>query len=64
VVENGLTGLLVEPDHTKLAEAIITLLEDEKMRRKMGREARDRVFRLFSWRRMVEKTLEVYEEVS
>jgi len=63
VVENGLTGLLVEPDHAKLAEAIITLLEDEKMRRKMGREARNRISRLFSRRRMVEKTLKVYEEV-
>lgn len=63
VVENGLTGLLVEPDHTQLAEAVIALLEDEEMRRKMGREARNRVSQLFSWRRMVEKTLKVYEEV-
>lgn len=62
VVENGLTGLLAEPDHTKLADAVITLLEDEEMRRKMGREARNRISRLFSWRRMVEKTLKVYEE--
>jgi glycosyltransferase involved in cell wall biosynthesis len=63
VIENGLTGLLVEQDYTKLADAIITLLEDEKMRREMGREARSRISRLFSWHRMVEKTLEVYEEV-
>jgi len=63
VVENGSTGLLVKPDHTQLAEAIITLLKDEKMRRKMGQEARNRISRLFSWRNMVEKTLKVYEEV-
>lgn len=63
VVENGYTGLLVEPDHTQLAEAVITLLEDEETRRKMGREARNRVSRLFSWRKMIEKTLRVYEEV-
>jgi len=63
VVENGLTGLLVEPDHIQLADAVITLLEDEEMRRKMGQEARNRISRLFSWRRMVEKTLKVYEEV-
>ena len=63
VVENGLTGLLVEPDHTKLADAIITLLEDEDMRRKMGREAGKRISRVFSWHRMVEKTVRVYEEV-
>ena len=63
VVENGKTGLLVEQDHTKLADAIINLLEDEKMRRGMGREARVRISGLFSRRKMVEKTLEVYKEV-
>ncbi|MDH5690897.1 MAG: glycosyltransferase family 4 protein, partial [Candidatus Bathyarchaeota archaeon] len=63
VIENKLTGLLVEPDHTQLAEAIIALLEDEKMRRKMGQEARNRISQLFSRRNMVEKTLGVYEEV-
>jgi len=63
VVENGKTGLLVEQDHTKLADAIITLLEDEEMRRRMGTEARIRISSLFSRRKMVEKTLEVYEEV-
>jgi len=63
VVEDKSTGLLVEPDHTQLAEAVIALLEDEKMRIKMGQEARNRVSQLFSWRGMVEKTLGVYEEV-
>jgi len=63
VVEDESTGLLVEPDHTQLAEAIIALLDDEKMRRKMGQKARNRVSQLFSWRGMVEKTLGVYEEV-
>ncbi len=63
VVEHGSTGFLVEPDHRKLAEAIITLLGDKKMRREMGREAENRISSLFSWRRMVEETLKVYEEV-
>lgn len=63
IVENESTGFLVEPDHTQLAEAIIAILEDEKMRKEMGQEARNRISRLFSWRNMVEKTLKVYEEV-
>jgi len=63
IVENELTGFLVEPDHTQLAEAVIAMLEDEKMRKKMGQEAKNRISRLFSRRNMVEKTLEVYEEV-
>ncbi len=63
IVENESTGFLVEPDNTELAEAVIAMLEDEKRRRKMGQEARNRISRLFSRRKMVEKTLKVYEEV-
>ena len=64
VVENGRTGLLVEPgDYEQIAEAIISLLSDEKLRKKMGFEGRKRVLRLFSWDKAVEQTLKVYEAV-
>ena len=63
VVENRLTGLLVEPNHARLADAIISLLMDEKRRKRMGQEARNRISRRFSQRRMLERTLQVYEEV-
>ncbi len=64
IIKHGTTGLLVEPDHGQLANSIITLLEDEKMRKKMGMAARNRVSRLFSWQKMAEQTLEVYQEAS
>lgn len=64
VVENGRSGLLVEPrNHNQLASAIVSLLKDEELRVKMGLEARRRVLRLFSWDKAVEQTLKVYEEV-
>ena len=64
VIENGRTGLLVEPrNYTQLASAIVSLLKDENLRRKMGLEAKRRVLRLFSWDKSVNQTLKLYEEV-
>lgn len=63
VVADGRTGLLVEPkNHTRIADAIISLLKDEKLRRKMGSEARQRVMRLFSWKKAARQTIKIYEE--
>jgi len=63
VVEDGATGLLVEPEPEEVAEALLTLLDDENLRREMGKRARDRVKRLFSWREMTGRTVKVYGEV-
>ena len=64
VVKDGHTGLLVEPrNQIQLANAIITLLNDENLRRKMGVNARMRVLRLFSWDKTVEQLLQLYWEV-
>ncbi len=61
VVSHGETGLLVPPrDPQELAAAITTLLRNPEERERMGRAGLDRVKRLFSADRMVEKTLEVY----
>lgn len=64
VVDNGNTGLLVEPRNSEaLAEAVISLLQDKERRIRMGLMARDRVLRLFSWDRAAQQTLQVYHEV-
>lgn len=63
IVENRVTGLLVDPHPENIAEGIITLLTNRKMRHKMGANARKRVLRLFSWQKMVEKTIKVYQTV-
>ena len=61
VVSDGATGLLVPPrDHRALANAISRLLKDKGLRERMGQAGLERVKRLFSADRMVEKTLDVY----
>ena len=65
VVVDGETGLLVPPrDHHALAHAIATLLKDQPRRERMGAAGLERVQRMFSAERMVEKTLEVYRDLS
>ena len=47
-----------------LASAIAKLLKDPERRERMGRAGLERVKRLFSAERMVEKTLGVYPELT
>lgn len=62
VVKNHETGILVPPgDHVGLARALIELLSNEKRRDEMGVRGRRHVVGTFSWDRMAEKTVEVYE---
>ena len=64
VVKDGHTGLLVEPRNSiQLAHALLTLLKDENLRRKMGHQARRRVLSLFSWDKTVNQLLKLYEEI-
>ena len=63
-VDDGATGLLVEPhDEAGLARAMITLLQDDAKRERMGEAARARVEERFSVERMIADTLEAYERV-
>lgn len=64
VVIDGQTGLLVPPgDAHRLAEAIITLLKDASLRRKMGQQAQEFAKTELSWQRIAQKTLSVYQQV-
>ncbi|MFX1520891.1 MAG: glycosyltransferase family 4 protein [Promethearchaeota archaeon] len=64
VVKNNECGLIVPPkNHYQLAKAIITLLQDEKLRKKFGRAGRKRVERLFTWDLAAKRTLTVYQKV-
>jgi glycogen synthase len=61
VVEDGKTGVLVEPAQPEaLAAAIRGLLEDPARGRARGRAGRLRVEAQFSWRSVAERTREVY----
>lgn len=62
IVEDGRTGLLVEPgDARGLAGALGLVLEDEGLRRTMGARARQRA-PLYSWDALVPRIEKVYAE--
>jgi glycosyltransferase involved in cell wall biosynthesis len=64
VIDDGATGLLVPPhDPPALATALIRLLEDVELRRRMGRAALVRVAERFSVERMVDGTIEAYRRI-
>ncbi|MBN2604104.1 MAG: glycosyltransferase family 4 protein [Candidatus Thermoplasmatota archaeon] len=64
IVENGKTGLLVEPgDASILSEAILCLFNDEELRKSMGKAARKRVIKFFSWEKVVENLLCEYKNI-
>jgi glycosyltransferase involved in cell wall biosynthesis len=64
IIEDGKTGILVEPnDPGALAEAILLLIENHSRRQAMGKAARERAARLFSWDRVTEKLLGHYQDI-
>ncbi len=64
VIEDGVSGLLVPPgDAATLAAAVERLLDDAKLRQRLGMEGRRRIAERFSWRATAEQTLALYEQV-
>lgn len=65
VVEDGKTGIVVEPRNAEAAAtAIAALAADEALRRRMGIAGRERVERLYDWNRCVAQMLEIYSRES
>jgi glycosyltransferase involved in cell wall biosynthesis len=63
-VKDKETGFLVSKnDPRALAEGILKLLHDDDLRGKMGRAARDRVHRNFTWDRVAEKMYKCYSDL-
>jgi glycosyltransferase involved in cell wall biosynthesis len=64
VVKNNVNGLLVPPaDSQALATAMIQLLGDEALRKRLGQQAQQRTQQLFSIDAMVEGNIAVYQQV-
>ena len=63
VVDQERTALVVEPDGSEFSVAMLRLLDDEGLRKKLGEAGRREVEERFSADRMVENTLRVYEDV-
>jgi phosphatidylinositol alpha-mannosyltransferase len=58
------TGLLVPPgEPAALAEAVVTLLEDEELRRRLGAAARVVAVERYSWGSIAERLADVYRLV-
>jgi len=61
VVEDGVTGFVVKPNNpAALAEKIYWLRTNPAAARKMGVAARQRVLKLFTWERVVDRCLQAY----
>jgi glycosyltransferase involved in cell wall biosynthesis len=63
VVEHGRTALVADPDAPSFAAAMIQLMSDPALQRKLGDAAREEIRQRFSVDRMVENTLTLYQQV-
>jgi glycosyltransferase involved in cell wall biosynthesis len=64
IVEDGVTGFLVEPgDVDELRGRLDQVLRDRKLAERLGRTARERVLERFTWDACAERCLGVYREL-
>lgn len=64
IVDNGVTGFVVEPDSDEaIAEALVKLLRDEDLRLQMGHAAYKKASQELSWESIAAKTLAAYETI-
>jgi len=64
ILRDGETGLIVPPrDPERLAQAILTLVDDPALAREMGRRGSEDVARRFTPERLTAETLRVYQRV-
>jgi len=58
-------GFHINPyDPSDIAKFVSILLEDEELRKRCGENARKRVLELFTWQKVAENTIRVYNEVA
>jgi glycosyltransferase involved in cell wall biosynthesis len=64
VVEDGITGFLVEPGNIEeLRERLAQILRDRGLAERLGRSARERFLELFTWEACAERCLSAYAEL-
>ena len=64
VVDDGETGLIVPPSDPKaLAEAMVTILSDDVLRKEMGEKALRKAETELSWDRIAETTVDIYRQI-
>lgn len=63
-IDDGKSGLLVDyASSTQLADAVIKILRDDRLGRRMGAEARKRILQEFTWQAVAQRINLSYEEV-
>lgn len=64
VVDDGRTGFLVKPgDEYSLADALATLIKDEKLRKEMGVNAKNKAENELSWENIARLTKKIYYQI-
>ncbi len=64
VVDDGLTGLLIPAKNTNaLANAVINILDNPLMAKKMGENGYNKIKSELSWDEIAKKTIETYREI-
>lgn len=58
-VIDGKTGFLVEPSPRPIFEKLELLLQDEKLRNQLGREAREQILEKWTWEKSVDRFLKI-----
>jgi glycosyltransferase involved in cell wall biosynthesis len=65
LMSNGENGILVPPrSPRKIAEAITILIEDEKLRKRLGKNARETIEDRYTWNAVSNKFLKCYESLA
>jgi glycosyltransferase involved in cell wall biosynthesis len=65
IIEEGKTGLIVDyGNEGQLSQAILSLLADDALRKRMGEAGRERVIANFTWEKIVKDFNEVYDSLT
>jgi glycosyltransferase involved in cell wall biosynthesis len=65
LITNGKNGLLIPPkDPKKIAETILTLLNDKKLMKQLGNNARKTIIKNYTWNAVSNKFLKCYESLA
>ncbi|VVC02495.1 Trehalose synthase [Candidatus Burarchaeum australiense] len=63
-VIDGRQGFYCDPNNSEdIADKLLRILKDDKLARQMGREGRERIEKVFTWKKIANQTIELYETV-
>lgn len=62
MIENGVNGLLIHPSEVELAENLIKVIKNKKLRRSLSSNAVNKA-KQYSWKHITKRILEIYEDL-